>query len=224
MVIVLHSNVYASKRRVLFDALRIVVQAAPPFLGVHGNAPYWRLTGFDSGLVVGKPVSVLLSVCDGVAVRLDDEQQAVAVSAAGDATTDHLEPYKFFSAVASGLSQGAKVSGLDRMDMSLERLIAASGFGRVHLVQVNTRWDEVDVASGHGNSKGASLTNRCSVDELHCPSIACHVSVAPIVSSSSTVVSGTFPDKDAEQRIGDRAHRRRGSEHYSHRNRTSKIC
>lgn len=39
----------------------MVIQAGPPFLVVHTNAAYTRLTGIDAHAAVGKPVSALLS-------------------------------------------------------------------------------------------------------------------------------------------------------------------
>ena len=41
---------------------RVVIQAGPPFLLVHTNAAYTRLTGIDAHAAVGKPVSALLSL------------------------------------------------------------------------------------------------------------------------------------------------------------------
>jgi len=40
----------------------MVIQAGPPFLVVHTNAAYARLTGIDAHAAVGKPISALLSV------------------------------------------------------------------------------------------------------------------------------------------------------------------
>jgi hypothetical protein len=43
-------------------ACRILVQSKLPFLVVHTNAAYGRLTGIDSHKIVGKPIRALLSV------------------------------------------------------------------------------------------------------------------------------------------------------------------
>ena len=43
---------------------RIVIKSVPPFLVVHTNAAYCRLSGIDSHAAVGKPISNLLSLPD----------------------------------------------------------------------------------------------------------------------------------------------------------------
>jgi hypothetical protein len=209
-----------------FARLRIVVQAAPPFLVVQSNAAYWRLTGISSHHVVGKPVSGLLSIHKGGVVNQPDDVQPAELASADDGPADH--PPNDLGVEASARPR-AVASERDRQEMTLERLIAASGFGRIHMVHVNTRPHRIgglDVPGVNGVVSGSSgpvvcsrgeachsnsVTSSCNGDGLHQPPIACRISIAPIVSSNATIGNGALSNKEAEYR------NHRGHKHHESR-------
>lgn len=57
---------------------RIVIQAGPPFLVVHTNAAYSRLSGIDSHTVVGKTISSLLSMPEAGTLPLNTRADSIA--------------------------------------------------------------------------------------------------------------------------------------------------
>jgi hypothetical protein len=69
---------------VLALSFRVVMQATPPFLVVHTNAAYTRLTGIDSHAVVGKTVGSILSVPVEEAVDEGLPEEAAPSSVAPD--------------------------------------------------------------------------------------------------------------------------------------------
>lgn len=99
----------------------IVIQATPPFLVVHTNAAFARLTGIDSHHAVGQPIASLLSLPD-----VPQIQQEVQVN-------DESNPQ------ASDLSSNGRPFVADRTILDLERLVAASGHGRLHILSVVSR-------------------------------------------------------------------------------------
>jgi len=113
---------------------RVVIQALPPFLVVHSNAAFSRLTGIDSHKVVGQPIRSVLSLpSEG------REQQAGVENSS--------------SASGNPQSSDRDVTGVNRPPNvwppaksnsdSIERLVAASGFGRLHVVQVVTKHSQL---------------------------------------------------------------------------------
>lgn len=202
-----------------FYQLRIVVQGSPPFLVVHTNAAYCRMTGIDSHLVVGKPVSFLLSIQEGITTtihRPDDETQAAEDFEADSCPEDHATS-DLAAAEASGRARAEASEDFCR-EISLERLIASSGFGHIHVIHASTRRGDcgmvgrnvtvVKEASSSGARAGAlrrdeesndtSLTSSCEVGLQQPPPIACRISIAPIVSSDSAMSNGVAMEKDSE--------------------------
>lgn len=136
-----------------------MVNAIPPFLVVHTNAAFCRLSGIDSHLVVGKPISSLLTIPDPqtVAELQEDHEQREQLKleeANGyDSTgailrtesTSHQgndESVHAGSRETQGLS-AAEAAGRARaaasQEDSVERLIATSGFGRYIIISLNAR-------------------------------------------------------------------------------------
>jgi hypothetical protein len=168
---------------------RIVIQANPPFLVVHANAAYSRLTGLHSHTVVGKPIASLMSLAENEAqaARPNEAQQA---------------------------DKSSKASGTREMnhprDVSLERLVAASGFGHLHFVQVAAKPHQMlgrnmTICNGAAGLAvpartsdgpvGVSLASRYEgPDHL----VTCRTSIAPIVSSSVMIDSAVVTDKQAD--------------------------
>lgn len=139
--------------------IRIVVSATPPFLVVHTNAAYCRLSGIDSHAVVGKPISILLSIPDlqtlAEVTQNHQRQQETTEEAPGlesaihrslqnddsnqDSNdnlfhTESRERYDLTAAEAAGRARAA-ASQAD----SVERIIATSGLGRWSIINLNAK-------------------------------------------------------------------------------------
>lgn len=191
---------------------------------VHTNAAYCRLTGIDSHIVAGKPISFLLSLqkdSTGTLSRLDDTQQAEGLTVAvptnytpGDPLT--IEANGLVRAEANGRAR-AEASMNPRKEYSLERLIATSGFGHIHVVHVNTRPFQMvgrDVtilkevipssldAGMHSRNEEVNCTSVASGFEggqVQHPPISCRISIAPIISSTNSCDSSVvMTDQEAE--------------------------
>jgi hypothetical protein len=122
----------------------IVIQGTPPFLVVHTNAAYCRLTGNDSHVVVGKPISTLLSLPDktanAAAAAVAAAEEAVDTqSAAGTATMSIQAGYQHQPAGQMLPPPPHVATRQDPRELCLERLVAASGFGRLQLIQVDSK-------------------------------------------------------------------------------------
>ncbi|CAB9509086.1 expressed unknown protein [Seminavis robusta] len=143
---------------------RMVIQAGPPFLVVHTNAAYTRLTGIDAHAAVGKPVSTLLAV-----------QEPSSMNRAGDAAIENVarapsnanlnqaavpggvrqnqlgafqvETMNSFQrqgqshaeAEEAGRARAAQASQNDSGNINLERLVAACGFGKYLVLHARSR-------------------------------------------------------------------------------------
>jgi hypothetical protein len=210
---------------------RIVVQATPPFLVVHANAAYSALTGIDSHFIIGKPIRTVLSVpeskeqqfmlaeinnADGfhsgqssmtnsAAVNRQNQLQATAggpnqqsqptqEQQAASANNDRTH------ATAAAVGQ-ARAQSNEMVEMNVERLVAASGFGYIHMMNVtakphimlgrnvtvvrekNLTGDQQSRGDGEQRSQASSLPSNDGA--FH--AIPCHMSVSPVVSSPSAI-------------------------------------
>jgi hypothetical protein len=209
----------------------IVIQAAPPFLVVHANAAYSRLTGVDAHAAIGKPISSLMSIADNEKVGAGTSYQETllersgilqgSAQVAGLERTNH-NARDHTAAVAAGRANAASL-GIDQSDICLERLLAACGFGRYHIVQVAGKQhqllgrnvtvvqppgqaglDNHREEGSHGNSSITS-NNDCPMN-----SIVCRMGVSPIVSCLD-------PNPDAAAVITDRE-----MDNHPHRNKKRK--
>jgi hypothetical protein len=100
----------------------MVIQATPPFLVVHTNAAYTRLTGVDSHHVVGQAISSILSLPEGY--RPQD--------------THHNESEDGSNPQASDSSTN-EPNQSSHANLALERLIATSGHGKVQLLRIASK-------------------------------------------------------------------------------------
>jgi hypothetical protein len=192
-----------------FFLIRIVVQSEPPFLVVHTNAAYCRLTGIDAHVVVGRPISTLLDLrCGTNPIKSLEEQQLPeqADNGGGDvAASEDL------SAVAESGRLRAEVAPLiGQKEMSLERIIATSGLGRLHMVYVSTKSNHMvgrnvtifsstlvpGQSSAGRREVDSNNTSLSSSYEGEQPPILCWVCIAPIVSSSKLL--HIAPSRDSE--------------------------
>jgi hypothetical protein len=157
----------------------MVIQGTPPFLVVHTNAAYCRLTGNDSHVVVGRPISTLLSLPDKTA---NAAVAAAAVAAAEEAANpqgvtepdmqaayQHQPPGQMFPPPPPVAPRQ------DPRELCLERLVAASGFGRLQLIQVDSKQHQMVGRSvsflkappPHAENPSASIGGSNDRHELH---------------------------------------------------------
>jgi len=209
---------------------------------VHTNAAYSRLTGIDSHSVVGKPITALLSIPDNLitdsgtsnnneAHQPPDETTSAGPAASRDAA-DQLA-----AAAAAGR---ARASQQNQRSVGLERLVAASGFGRLHVMQVHSKPHQMmgknvtvvqnDSAPRPGPRAGGSLSqnpedgsNDASLTSSGYENsrrgdvftLKCRSSIAPVVSTPSAVESfSVVSDRDATAHHN--AKRRKVNEHEAH--------
>jgi hypothetical protein len=244
---------------------RLVVKAGPPFLIVYTNAAYSRLSGIDSHHAVGKTITSLLTLPDQEELmQVDPEKGPPAlenstVKAAetpeetagkkennieSSQTTQGGSPStseNYASAEAAGRAR-AEASRGDGTELGLERLIAASGFSRIHMIHVRSKPHHMlgrnvkvfkPAASIKRNqeegSNGSSMTS--SYDSPN-QVVACTMSISPVVSSpeaySATVVTDrekgehhhhhkhARSDKDQDSSHQYKAKRRKHHHHHQH--------
>lgn len=155
----------------------MVIQAGPPFLVVHTNAAYTRLTGIDAHAAVGKSVSALLSVQgpEKLSSSMNPDEGTSAEAAAnapghdettiehGDARMHEVASQNLMDAFEldtitvansnngqrlgqshaeaeeAGRARAAQASHTDQGKMNLERLVAACGFGKYHVLHARAR-------------------------------------------------------------------------------------
>jgi hypothetical protein len=168
---------------------RIVVCANPPFLVVHTNAAYCRLSGIESHAVIGKPISNLLSIPDleTLAEVTQDHQQEKSEGPPDleSATYRLLENLNSNQEGSDNLFQtefretqgltAAEAAGQARAAASqtdsVERLIATSGLGRWSIINLNAKsllGQEVAIAKPSGTEQ----PSRGRVEDSNTSSIA----------------------------------------------------
>jgi hypothetical protein len=223
-----------------FSLNRIVIKAGPPFLIVYTNAAYTRLSGIDSHAAVGKPISTLLSIPDQdalaevIAASASAENAAAAATAAAVAgvakhpsdkgqqeqngyshfgaqnTDDDAHGHTYVAAEAAGRARAAASQEEENSGMCLERLVAASGFGRCHVIHVLAKphhmvGRNVSVPNKEGGSAvGAGIDMDLGMGEargngssINSGALACSMSVSPVVSSPEAIAA-VVTDKDQD--------------------------
>lgn len=159
------------------------MQASPPFLVVHTNAAFARLTGVDSHQAVGQPISSLISL-----------PEAPQHLPAPPPLEDGSNP------------QGSDSSSGDRprihsQTFELERLIAGCGHGKLQILKVVTRNHQMvgrsvtitkdapasDQQEGSATGKEDGTKNEASLSSSRNGAFrkTCKCSIAPIVSVSA---------------------------------------
>lgn len=154
----------------------MIIQSRPPFLVVHVNAAFSRLTGINSHEVLGKEVTSLLSVPTEVDRDVKPPSLKIDVS-------EHSSAGLTSAAATNSRSHGRR--------HRIERLVAASGFGRMNAIQVAAKLDHVTPSrSKDGDSSIRGRDEEMSIN----PSLAsgydgpicmmkCRCSIAPVVPS-----------------------------------------
>lgn len=203
--------------RVLFFSKipRIVVQATPPFLIVHTNAAFSRLTGLESHHVVGNPISSLLSLPEKSMEGTEAHDPSSADSGRAQAVSEFSVPP--VAARGFQLSQ----QSVNKQNHGLERLVASSGFGHLHIVQVRSKahsmlGKKVTIVQGspsrlaalasRARDEGSSSTGRAGAYEGY---ITCRSSIAPVVSNPAPVDSAVVSDTGKECSLHAKGKRRK---------------
>jgi hypothetical protein len=230
---------------------RIVIKAGPPFLVVYTNAAYCRLSGIDSHSAVGKRISTLLSIPDQdtlaeVGANQDSPSLAnstVGVTKASEGSlqeqnnaqptpnqdvAETTESRSHAAAEAAG-RVGAAASREDNTDMCLERLVAASGFGRCHVINALAKPHHMlgrNVAvmkpppapQMRNREEGSSITS--SYDGPY-QLVPCGMSVSPVVSSPEAFNVAVVTEKDQDNHH--HKSKRRKHNHHSDSQQTAGI-
>jgi hypothetical protein len=241
----------------------MVIQAGPPFLVVHTNAAYTRLTGIDAHAAVGKPVSALLSVLGperlssamnpdeatraerapgtetvndngstrGAEAPRQNEMGAMEVETITSANSNNgqRQSQSHAEAAEAGRARAAQASQSDQVNINLERLVAACGFGKYHVLHARSRPHQMlgrnvtfvnkcaavglppsskaNVMRKQDDSSDTSLTTNFegSYDSLKCRS-----SISPIISDS--VDSAVITDNNQEPH----SHKSKRRKHHHH--------
>jgi hypothetical protein len=229
---------------------RVVVQATPPFLVVHANAAYSALTGIDSHSIIGKPVRRVLQIPEakdriffaevnnegsqsGQSSMTNSNVLSRQPGAASDAEAQHLEEMNNVLDQAAAVGQGRALSS-EIMDMNVERIIAASGFGHINIMNAvskphqmlgrnvmflkpadasEERPTEVPYVGARessevGSQEGSSSVQSSTDAPVHV--ISCRMSVSPVVSSTSVA------DQLAVVTDQEKSGKRRKHHHYYH--------
>lgn len=162
---------------------RIVIQATPPFLIVHTNAAFARLTGIDSHQAVGQQISQMVSLPE----KALSQQQHPSEDGSNPQASD---------------TSSAALSQTRSKNFELERLIATSGHGRLQVLKVVCRHHQmvgrsVTISkevheSGKQDASAGSVSEAAKPDRRVESSLAgglqlktCKASIAPIVSLSA---------------------------------------
>lgn len=213
-----------------FPPFRIVIKAGPPFLVVYTNAAYSRLSGIDSHAAIGKPIASLLSVPDpDTLAKIDDGNKGpsietlTAVGAENVGESVHQEGNEaknedasagrqtHFAAEAAGRARAA-ASQEDPTEMGLERLVAASGFGRCHVVHVSAKPHHLlgrDITvmkqvNSHGTEMRSREEGMCNGSSITSGyngpyhMVPCSMGVSPVVSSPEAFTAAVVTDKDQD--------------------------
>lgn len=208
--------------------IRVVVQSTPPFLVVHANAAFTALTGIDSHAIIGKPIRTILSVPEskrGLMLTEFDHsdgvhsgQSSMTNSATANRQLDqagstqehtqeaHRQQYEGSSGIlhyeAAAAAGHARANSHEAVEVNVERLVAASGYGQVHVLHVSAKPHHMlgrnvtvfrephrgtehnrDARQGEHGSNGSSLASNDAPFQF----MACRIGVSPVVSSSQGI-------------------------------------
>ncbi|KAL3920499.1 MAG: hypothetical protein SGILL_003232, partial [Bacillariaceae sp.] len=216
---------------------RLVVKNQPPFLLVYTNAAYSRLSGIDSHNAVGKPINSLISLPDEdqlTRLEVDRRGRPIEVESSTHGAAAPMEESKknaqggddsqnHVAAEAAGRARAAATSQENSKEIGLEALIGASGYGRLHMINVrapkptdlvgrNVKVVKTTMPAksnqDEGSNAGSSITS--SSDRPH-NCIPCIMSISPVVSSPESFGSPVVTDRE------------KGEDHHHHKNKRSEM-
>lgn len=172
-------------------------------------------------MAVGKPVSTLLSIPDQSILKgqhataeLSQIENAAVALAAENAR--HKNPPASYQSgaienhvTAEAAGRARATSAEDTVEMGLERLVAASGFGRYHAINVLAKPHHMlgrnvtvantcatgNEANREDGSNGSGIT---SSHDGGNPFVTCNMSVSPVVSSPEAFDVAVVTDKDQD--------------------------
>jgi hypothetical protein len=188
---------------------RLILQTEPAFLIVHINAAFSRLTGIQNSTVVGRPVSKIIAWIEQLQFFPPNPKKSTTSSLQGEPTepdspNDSIIPLKVAlpgteeeevtKSDTSSLSSHENISfatGVraakmgEESEVSINHLIALSGFGRYHKVQTLDVRVLPTSASLENRSNHDSIISTISSKNLSNKPTICMMSVCPIMDSSS---------------------------------------
>ena len=192
-----------------------MIQALSPFLVVHANAAYSRLTGLEAHEVVGKSVNFLLALpelaSDEIEGHARDESDHERQSPQ-DAQDTQGEPSEAATAQQARCERQRK--DFSRLE-TLERLIVSCGFGHIQFInaiavnkhqmvgrnvsflsQSNNDPKEIQDEKDEDSKSSSILRNDAVQEQL----LSCRTAIAPIVSSQVTAETSVQTDHDSKRR------------------------
>jgi len=185
---------------------RLIVQSAPPFLAVHINAAFSRLTGIHNTSVIGRPVSKILELAladqqhrpqspPNTMMTMAKESSSPSCSSGRSKETlqdmegkemvktdkSSLSSHENSTAVPVGMRAAAAAVKTEERYFSIDRLIASSGFGNWH--KVKTLDIRVSTPSSDGSNNGSHNSSISSKEPPINP-IVCIMSVCPVMNTA----------------------------------------
>lgn len=150
---ILFYNVFIFAASLMF---RLLVQALPPFLAVHTNAAFTMLTQLDSHIVIGNPISSILSIVEGMpptkesdssgsdntnnkdaisslsgSLEGNDNQNRASIPNT-NATHQQSHEHPTIESNTEGNAQNMHVP----ISFQIDRIVVARGYGQIHNVEV----------------------------------------------------------------------------------------
>ena len=176
----------------LYHLTRLILQGEPPFLAVHCNAAFSRLTGIQNSIVIGRPVATIFSVLPATLQKeapLPSRPQESSGPIGQQVQVEIQNEQNSLKTDKSSLSSNENadirtdhVANTDE-DVSIERLIASSGFGKCHLVQT-LELKTTNSSSDNSNNDASNNSSISSKEPPNKPSIVM-MSVCPIMKTSA---------------------------------------
>lgn len=176
----------------LYHLTRLILQGEPPFLAVHCNAAFSRLTGIQNSAVIGRPVAKIFSVLPATLQKeapLPSRPQESSVPIGQQVQVEIQNEQNSLKTDKSSLSSNENADirtdhvANTNEDVSIERLIASSGFGKCHLVQT-LELKTTNSSSDNSNNDESNNSSISSKDPPNKPSIVM-MSVCPIMNASA---------------------------------------
>lgn len=205
---------------------RLVVKARSPFLVVYANASYYRLSGIDSHNAVGKPIANLLAVPNHCELTHSDKFASVPAKTDTNrsnngmiSSTKNIDigqvgreggvdgSQNHIAAAEAGRARATVSSKEDNTEIGLEPLIAASGFGRLQVINVRVKPNDIvgrninvvkrsssqKRVNDEGSNAESSITSSYGTPANWIP---CTMSISPVVSTPEAYNAAQVTDRE----------------------------
>jgi len=198
---------------------KLVINASPPFTVIYTNAAYSRLSGINSHIVVGNPITTLLSLPSQQLSRLDFQKeppsfenlkekvnQTPMLKEMNDQDHDTTDSRYHFTAQVTGSARAAAFRD-NKAEVGIEELVVASGNNKLN--KVNIRYNTYQMLGRNvkvfksKREEESNESNITSSSDAHIENLACTMSISPIVASPEAYNASIFPDKEKK---GDHQH------------------